>query len=171
LLMRRRSDHLPTSRAYAISSGERWADLHRAAPQRPPTGSARGGGQKARHEHEVPNVPKADPQSHAPTGQGLWLLRAHRRRRTIHNAALNRGLASQQVPESVARTGAQTAAPNSPGDFKNLSTPRFVSGTKSLKHQGAPRVAIELQQIGQYALRGVQWSACRHIIPSVTNVE
>ena len=55
--MRRRSDHLPTSRAYAISSGERRADLHRAAPQRPPTGSARGGGQKARHEHEVPNVP------------------------------------------------------------------------------------------------------------------
>lgn len=38
----------------------------------------------------------------------------------ILNAALNRGLRSQQVQESLARTGAQAATPNSPQEFENF---------------------------------------------------
>ena len=91
------------------------------------------------------------------------------RRRTSHNAALNRGLASQQVRERWPGLGRNRRHPDSQETLRIIDA-AVVSGTKSLKAKVA-QIAIEMQQIGQYALRGVQWSACRHIIPSVTNVE
>ena len=44
---------------------------------------------------------------------GVVAPAAHREGERVDNAALNRGLASQQIPEGVARTRGATAAPHS----------------------------------------------------------
>ena len=85
----------------------------------------------------------------------------------------NRGLASQTgYRKTWPGLGRNSGNRFRQENFKTYRRHRFVVERKTLNSaRTAPRVAIELQQIGQYALRGVQWSACRHIIPSVTNVE